>query len=106
MDRPMEGERMKVGVMIVGARGATASTLIATAKRPRAEDLEKFLVSEQVDLPLVALDEIAWGGWDVIDESWAQTFARHRVLEADADLLARMEQVSMYPPVLCEIDHA
>jgi myo-inositol-1-phosphate synthase len=95
--------------MIVGVRGATASTLIATAMRPRAGDAEKFLMSEEArrrGVSMIALDEIVWGGWDVIDERWEETLHRHGVLAPDPDLVARLESVTAYPPIVFEVDHA
>lgn len=100
---------MKVGVMIVGVRGATASTLVATAKDPRSGDPERFLLSEQLSragLPMVPVDEIAWGGWDVMEESWEETFARHGVLEPTLERITMMEDVPTYSAALFEVDHA
>jgi myo-inositol-1-phosphate synthase len=97
---------MRVGALIVGVRGATASTLIATATKPRPQDAARFLVSERLGLPLVAPEAIVWGGWDPKQETWADTLARHGVLDADPDMLARLERTTMYEPVVFEVDHA
>jgi hypothetical protein len=101
---------MKVGVMIVGARGATASTLIATAMSPGPKDAARFLISEQMrerlGLSLIAPEEIAWGGWDVMQEDWAGTLSRHGVLDPEPERVARFERVTMYEPVVFEVDHA
>ena len=69
---------MKTGVMIVGARGATAHTTMATAQMCGPEQLAPFLISADFeDLDLADVADIAFGGWDVIDESWEETVRRH-----------------------------
>lgn len=93
---------MKLGAMIVGVRGATASTLIATAMAPREGDAARYLVSQELDVPPV--DSIQWGGWDVRDETWEETVRRHGVLGEDA--AERLERVHVYDAVAFERDHA
>lgn len=98
---------MKLAVMIVGVRGATASTLIATSMAPREGDVTRYLASEAAraaGLEVPAVEEIAWGGWDVRDETWAETVRRHGVLGDDA--IARLERVHVYDAVAFERDHA
>lgn len=100
---------MKTGVLIVGARGATASTLIATCTAPRSGDEARFLISagpEASRLGLVPLSELVFGGFDTRRESWAETLSRHGVLppELHAERLER--EVRMLEPVSFEPDHA
>jgi myo-inositol-1-phosphate synthase len=94
---------MTVAVLIVGLRGATASTLVATAREPLATDT-RFLLSESLwarPLHLPRLDELRFGGWDVVRESWPETFARHGVLPA-----REMADVWEAPAGLLQRDHA
>ncbi len=75
---------MRIGAMIVGLRGATASTTVAAALGCEPEALKPFLITETgsaARLPMVRSDEIVFGGWDTLQETWAETLARHRVLD-------------------------
>lgn len=100
---------MRVGVLIVGVRGATASTMIATTTLPREGDEARYLLSSGPNarrLGLVPLDGIVWGGFDTRCESWAETLLRHGVLDpkAHADRLER--EVRVLEAVSFEPDHA
>jgi myo-inositol-1-phosphate synthase len=99
----------KVGVLIVGLRGATASTLVSTALAPREGDGEKFLFSERPfaePLGLPELEELAWGGWDLSRESWAETLSRHGVIAPEPEVIARLAGTKEWPGVVLEEDHA
>lgn len=102
----------KIGALIIGLRGATASTLVATTAVHRPEDASRFLLSEKLrqdGLPLAALEDIVFGGWDTWREPWSATLARHEVIEPHrraelADLLERT--VSDWPGIALSDDHA
>ena len=75
---------MRIGALIVGLRGATASTTVAAALGCDPEALRPFLITETgsaARLPLVRPDEIVFGGWDTFEETWAETLQRHGVLD-------------------------
>jgi myo-inositol-1-phosphate synthase len=103
---------MKIGALIIGLRGATASTVVATTLAHRPEDAERFLVSETLrnsGLPLARLEDLVFGGWDTLREPWAATLARHGVLDPHrrTELAALIERsVSDWPGVALEDDHA
>jgi myo-inositol-1-phosphate synthase len=104
-----EEHMSKVGALIIGGRGATASTLIATALAPREGDEAKFLISEQPfakSLELVGLSDLVWGGWDLTGESWAETLMRHGVLPPKPETIARLAAVREWAGVVLEQDHA
>lgn len=97
---------MRVGVMVAGIRGATASTTAATAMRARPEDA-RFLISEApfaTPLDLVDVASIKWGGWDVIEEPWIDTVARHGVL--DPEMAMPLMGVAEFEAVALPRDHA
>lgn len=83
-------------------RGATASTLIATASNPREGDAARYLASEALD-DVPDVDTIVWGGWDPRQETWAETIARHGVLNETH--LAALERVHSFEAVALERDH-
>jgi myo-inositol-1-phosphate synthase len=102
---------VKVGTLIIGLRGATASTLVATAMRPNPADLSRFLLSECAAakrLPLARVDELVWSGWDTRRESWRETIERHRVIDLrlHPELLAHLETVEVLPGIALAADHA
>lgn len=100
---------MSTGVLIVGVRGATASTLIATASSPRPGDEARFLLSagqRTAALHLLPLSEIKWGGFDTRQETWRETLSRHGVLEPDLHAERLEREVQMLRPVSFEADHA
>jgi myo-inositol-1-phosphate synthase len=102
---------MRVGVMIVGLRGATASTVVATALRPRQGDLARFLITEgdlAKTLGLARVEDLVFGGWDVAKESWRETIQRHGVIDLrlHPELLASLEKVDSLPGVALGLDHA
>lgn len=99
---------MKTGVLIVGARGATAHTTIASARMCTREQLAPFLISADFEnLSLPDPSQIVWGGWDVMEESWPQTVRRHGVLDprlhAVDDVLA---DVPVFEALVLDRDHA
>ena len=100
---------MKVGVIVVGVRGATASTMIATSIAPRPGDEERYLLSgteEVAKLGLVPLCDIRWAGFDTKLESWTETLERHGVLPAPEHAPRLEDAVHMLEAVSFESDHA
>lgn len=100
---------MRVGVLIVGVRGATASTLIATCAAPREGDESRYLISaspKTAQLGLVPLSGLVFGGFDTRQESWAETLARHGVLEPRVHAERLEREVMMLEAVSFEPDHA
>jgi myo-inositol-1-phosphate synthase len=104
---------MKVGVLVVGHRGATASTTIAATRLCARGELAPFLLSESgapARLPLPEPAAFAWGGWDpfAARESWAETLTRHGVLDLRRwpDLPERLACVKELEPIALARDHA
>lgn len=102
----------RIGALIVGLRGATASTIVATACPSDQEERKRFLITERLrasGMPLAALEDVVFGGWDVRRESWLETLARHEVIPAHrrAAIAARLEdQLSEWPGIALADDHA
>ena len=105
---------MSTGIMIVGLRGATGSTLAGTAQCANLEDNARFLLSEApfaAGLGLPRPDALRWGGWDVIgpdDESWEQTMTRHGVIDPrhHPEVLECLQRVVEFPAAALGRDHA
>lgn len=100
---------MKVGVLIVGVRGATASTMIATATAPRGGDESRYLLSagpEASKLGMVPLEDLVFGGFDTQCETWAETLTRHGVLEPEVHAERLERSVDVLEAVSFEADHA
>lgn len=102
----------KVGVLIVGLRGATASTLIATACPSDQREKNRYLITEKLRARGVVLpnvEDLVFGGWDVRRESWETTLAAHGVLPAhrQSALAAKLgREVSEWPGIALADDHA
>jgi myo-inositol-1-phosphate synthase len=83
--------KKKIGVWLVGARGRLASTVIVGARAiARGLAGREGLVTELPELaalPLVGLDQLVFGGWDVVSkgllkQAWAMAL-HERALPAD-----------------------
>ena len=101
---------MKVGVLLVGLRGATASTLVSSAYLPDSEELEKYLLTSNdkaLNLSFPKLSDLVWGGWDITDEPWGNTLRRHDVLSKEqlSIVEAPLANVNQYVGVSLESDH-
>lgn len=103
---------MKVGVLIVGLRGATASTLIATACPSDQGMKNRYLITEKLrarGIPLANVEDLVFGGWDVRRESWETTLATHGVIPAhlqSARAAKLGREVSEWPGIALADDHA
>ena len=75
------------GVLIIGAKGAVATTLIAAGLMSRRNVLEFALPSEQDPnfdhLPLIPLSKMVFGGWDICHQSYRDAVEQHAVLPAE-----------------------
>jgi myo-inositol-1-phosphate synthase len=102
----------KIGVLIVGLRGATASTVVATACPSDQEEKSRFLITEQLraaGVPLARVEDLVFGGWDIRREPWETTLARHGVIPAHRrfELAGKLhDEVSEWPGIALEDDHA
>jgi myo-inositol-1-phosphate synthase len=101
-----------IGVLVVGAGGSTASTLIAGARAMANGLVEEQYgitgVSPLSDLPLRGATEIVWGGWEIGPRSLLQAVQQHAILPRhfiqsmhDADL-----DLSFWPAYLTDRDFA
>lgn len=105
---------MKVGILVVGHRGATASTTIAASRLCTRAELDPFLLSAHgaaAELPLPDPTAFAWAGWDpfAARESWAGTIGRHGVLDPRrfSDVAERLASaVTELDPIALAEDHA
>lgn len=101
---------MRVGVLFIGLRGATASTVVGTVAQATERDRARFLLSEEIaqaGVPLAGCEDLAFGGWDTFRESWAQTFERHGVLHGEqrAAAVRAAERAIELPALALAEDH-
>src|SRR4051812_16536612 len=102
--------RPTVAVLVLGHRGATASTTIAASKLAHRADWAAHLLSAK-SAGLVDPSEIAWAGWDPFAsrESWQKTLERHGVLdlrrwpELPTTLRHKVRELE---PIALDLDHA
>src|SRR6476619_3165743 len=105
---------MKIGALIIGHRGATASTLIAATKVAAHDELASYLLTSRgaaAKLGLGDPKEIVFAGWDPFSarESWAQTLNRHGVMDLRRwpELPARLgKEVRDLDAIALSQDHA
>tara|TARA_R110000824_G_scaffold204136_1_gene388807 strand:+ start:306 stop:1532 length:1227 start_codon:yes stop_codon:yes gene_type:complete len=105
--------RTKVGVLIIGAKGAVATTLMAAQAAQRVGlDLNFMLPSDAepdfAGLPLVGMDDIVYGGWDVVADSYVDSCAIHNVVPPHIldKIKEQMDAIPSYPAILAEHDPA
>lgn len=100
----------RTGVMVVGVRGATGSTMVA-AGLALDPSTPRFLLSETGaarGMGLPALDELVFGGWDVRKETWSETLARNGVLTPArlGNAMPRLEETLVFDAAALPQDHA
>jgi myo-inositol-1-phosphate synthase len=77
-------ESKRVGVLIVGSHGAVATTLLAGAALMRKGLAPRHGMTTESDLcarlPLVALDDLVFGGWDLRGDTAYEAAVAHDVV--------------------------
>ncbi len=101
---------MPIGVLLIGAAGATASTLVAGSVA-----MASWIVEEEygyTSLPhfanqqLVGTSDMVWGGWDLRRESAIDVVRRHGLMDnATIDSISsRLEDIDILPGILTDSD--
>ena len=98
--------QQNVGVLIIGVKGAVATTLISASLSALSNKKQYFaLPSEQEptfsDLELVPLSAMRFGGWDVASASLAESIKHHQVIpdQIQIELGEQLEQVFVKPGI-------
>lgn len=105
--------KKKIGVLMIGAKGSVATTLLAAqAAKQKGLNLQ-FLVpssaeSAYQDLDLIDQEDIVYGGWDIVPDSIGDSCAMHRVVPPHIlnEIKDQMNEIRTYPAVLVEHDKA
>ena len=98
-----------VGVLIIGVKGAVATTLISAGLSSLSTNRQSFaLPSEQdpvfAELSLTPLSAMHFGGWDVASASLSESIKHHRVIpqHIQMELAEQLEQVFVKPGITLE----
>ena len=101
---------MPIGVLLIGAAGATASTLVGGAVA-MAEGLVKeeygYTSLPQFDpIGLIGTSEIIWSGWDQHSESAYDAIQRHGLINKDLQgaMRSRLHNVRILPGIFTSSD--
>lgn len=101
----------KIGVMIIGAKGAVATTLIAAQAAAIRGLVNGFPVPSEVEplyqsLPLPGFSDMVFGGWDITPDSYSESCAIHGVVPKHIlnDIADLLDKVDSYPAILASHD--
>jgi len=105
--------KKKIGVMMVGAKGSVATTLLAAQAAMRKGLNIQFLVPSNAEeayrgLGLIEQEDIAYGGWDIVPDSFSDSCAMHRVVPPHIlpEISVLMDEARSYPAILVDRDQA
>jgi myo-inositol-1-phosphate synthase len=97
----------RLGVLIIGSKGAVATTLLAAHCAAREGLAFRFALPSEVEpayagLELRKLEEMVFGGWDLVPESYSRSCEIHGVVPKHVipRIAERMDQTDVYPAVL------
>ncbi|MBI4342263.1 MAG: inositol-3-phosphate synthase [Candidatus Omnitrophica bacterium] len=99
----------KIGVLLIGSKGAVATTLLA-AKAAMAQGLvASFPVPSEVEpayagLGLAQLSDLVFGGWDIVPDSYARSCEIHGVVPKHIarDIAGALDRTDVYPAIMTE----
>lgn len=101
----------KVGVLIVGAKGAVATTVIAAQCAHKKKLGFTFRAPsegepEYAHLPLVDFDSMVFGGWDIVGQSYSEACRFHKVIPSTVinEIADMLDQHPAYTAVMVRPD--
>ncbi|MBF0473304.1 MAG: inositol-3-phosphate synthase [Nitrospirae bacterium] len=101
----------KVGALIIGSKGAVATTLIAAGCAIRKGVKMNFRLPSEAEplyaqLGLMNIADIIYGGWDIAPESYSQSCHTHGVVPPHIMpiITEELDKTDVYPAVLVEHD--
>ncbi|MBI3090358.1 MAG: inositol-3-phosphate synthase [Candidatus Tectomicrobia bacterium] len=101
----------KVGALVIGSKGAVATTLLAAHCSLRLGTDLGFRVPSEVEpayksLGLVDLRDVVFGGWDIVPDTYAESCRVHKVVpkELISQIAQLIDATDTYPAILAERD--
>ncbi len=101
----------KLGALIIGSKGAVATTLFAAHCAIRRGLGLSFRLPSEVDeaysgLNLVDLSDIGFGGWDMVEDSYSQSCQIHGVVPKHVipEIAELLDKINIFPAILVEHD--
>jgi myo-inositol-1-phosphate synthase len=96
-----------IGVMIIGSKGAVATTLIAAWATAKVGLSEHFALPTDADplfqkLQLKSFDQMIFSGWDLSNESYSKSLHTHRVVPSDSiqKISALVDSLPFFPAIV------
>lgn len=103
--------KSKIGVMIIGSKGSVATTLLAAQCTMQKEKKFSFNLPSETEeaysvLGLIGLEEIAFGGWDVVSDSYSKSCQHHGVVPRHIipSIASELDKIDVFPAILVEHD--
>lgn len=97
----------KIGVMIIGAKGAVATTLIGAWTAKKLGLPEQFNLPSEADelfqnLPLIPLEQLTFAGWDISSDSYSQGLKKHQIIPSSVinKISTEIDLVPFFPAVV------
>lgn len=93
--------------MIVGSKGAVATTLIGAWAATKVGLPGHFDLPSEADelfqnLPLIPLEQLTFSGWDISNKSYSQSLRKHQVVPAPIidNVSTTVDSVSFFPAIV------
>ena len=98
-----------IGVLLIGSKGAVATTLLAAKASAEQGLVTAFPVPSDVEpafraLGLASLSDLVFGGWDIVPDSYARSCEIHGVVPKHIarDIAATLDRTDIYPAIMTE----
>ncbi len=108
-----EQEARKSGVLLIGAKGAISTTLISAQCAMRKNLGFTFRAPSEEDptyrhLPLLGLDDLVFGGWDIVSHSYSESCRHHKIIPVHvlSEIQDLLDQTAVYPAIMVQPDAA
>lgn len=97
----------RIGVMIVGSKGAVATTLIGAWAAKKVGLPGHFDLPTEVDeyfqsLPFIPLEQLTFSGWDLSNRSYSQSLKKHQVVPTPIidNVSSTVDSVLFFPAIV------
>ncbi len=109
----MINNKLNIGVLIIGSKGAVATTVMAAQAASRLSFEFTFRLPSQVepiytDLGLIDFSQVVFGGWDIVSDSYAKSCEVHDIVPKHIvqKIAGELDKTDIYPAILVEADEA
>jgi myo-inositol-1-phosphate synthase len=104
----VESRKKRVGVLLIGVKGAISTTLIAAQVAHQTLDIE-FQIPSNADpdfqhLPLLTFSDLVIGGWDISSHLMSESVVHHQIVPEQylAAILPKIDQAPVYPGIVID----